>query len=120
MGLHDRLGDQAASYVLGALTPAERQAFEAHLAGCTTCAAEVRSLTPVAAATVSPHPHVSSPRRRTKNALPYRTPAAPPQPHALLASMLQSPAPLVPLEVQSPAVNERANQLRVLLRNRNR
>ena len=50
MGVHDQLGDQAAPYVLGALTPAERQAFEAHLAECALCAAEVRSLTPVAAA----------------------------------------------------------------------
>jgi anti-sigma-K factor RskA len=49
VGLHDQLGDQAAAYVLGALTPAERLAFEAHLAGCAVCAAEVRSLTPVAA-----------------------------------------------------------------------
>lgn len=48
MGVHDQLGDQAATYVLGALTPAERQAFEAHLAGCPVCAAEVRSLAPVA------------------------------------------------------------------------
>ena len=50
MGVHAQLGDQAAPYVLGALPPAERQAFEAHLAGCVTCAAEVRSLAPVAAA----------------------------------------------------------------------
>ena len=49
MGFHE-LGDQPAPYVLGTLTPAERQAFEAHLAQCATCAAEVRSLTPVAAA----------------------------------------------------------------------
>ena len=44
MGVHEQLGDQAAAYVLGALTPAERQAFEAHLAACVPCAAEVRSL----------------------------------------------------------------------------
>ncbi len=50
MEVHDQLGDQAASYVLGALTPAEKQAFEAHLATCARCAAEVRSLTPVAGA----------------------------------------------------------------------
>ncbi len=47
MGVHDQLGDQAAAYVLGALTAAERQAFEAHLATCANCAAEVRSLAPV-------------------------------------------------------------------------
>ena len=50
MGVHDQLGDQAAAYVLGALTPADRQAFEAHLAECAVCAAEVRGLTSVAAA----------------------------------------------------------------------
>ena len=50
MGVHDQLGDQAAAYVLGALTPAERQVFEAHLAGCALCAAEVHSLALVGAA----------------------------------------------------------------------
>jgi anti-sigma-K factor RskA len=50
VGVHDELGDQAAPYVLGALTPAEQQAFEAHLATCAICAAEVRTLTPVAGA----------------------------------------------------------------------
>lgn len=33
-----------AAYVLGALEPAERKAFEAHLAGCDACLGEVRSL----------------------------------------------------------------------------
>ncbi len=32
------------SYVLGALSPAERQEFEAHLAGCQECARSVREL----------------------------------------------------------------------------
>ena len=50
MGVHDQIDDQAAAYVLGALTSAERPAFEAHVATCEVCAAEVRSLTPVAAA----------------------------------------------------------------------
>jgi anti-sigma-K factor RskA len=49
VGLHEQLGDQAPAYVLGALTPAERLAFEAHLAECAICAAEVRSLAPVTA-----------------------------------------------------------------------
>lgn len=49
MGVHEQLGDQAPAYVLGALTPAERLAFEAHLAECAICAAEVRSLAPVTA-----------------------------------------------------------------------
>src|SRR5262245_38437149 len=39
-------GEQAlaGAYVLGALDTAERRAFESHLAGCSVCAAEVRSL----------------------------------------------------------------------------
>ena len=44
MGVHEQLEDQAAAYVLGALTRVERQAFEAHLATCVVCSAEVRSL----------------------------------------------------------------------------
>jgi anti-sigma-K factor RskA len=64
--VHDQLGDQAAAYVLGALTPDERGAFEAHLAGCAVCAAEVRSLVPVAfglatqAAEAAPQPQVKA------------------------------------------------------------
>jgi anti-sigma-K factor RskA len=48
--VHDQLGDQAAAYVLGALTPAERRLFEVHLADCVRCAAEVRELALVPAA----------------------------------------------------------------------
>ena len=50
MGVHDELADQTTAYVLGAVTPAEAQAFETHLAGCALCDAEVRSLAPVAGA----------------------------------------------------------------------
>ena len=38
----------AAAYVLGALEPDERRAFEAHVAECAACAEEVRALRPVA------------------------------------------------------------------------
>ena len=48
--VHDQLGDQAGSYVLGALTKAERLAFEAHLATCAGCAAEVHGLAQAAGA----------------------------------------------------------------------
>jgi anti-sigma-K factor RskA len=78
VGLHGQLGDQAASYVLGALAPAERQAFEAHLAGCYMCAAEVRSLTPVAAALahlVPPADPAAPVRARLLAALPKRSPS---------------------------------------------
>jgi anti-sigma-K factor RskA len=47
MGVDHPLGDQAELYVLGALTDAERAEFEAHLAVCPACAAEVRALAPV-------------------------------------------------------------------------
>jgi anti-sigma-K factor RskA len=57
--VHDQLAEQAPAYVLGALTPAERRAFEAHLAGCAVCAAEVRSLAPVAAALAHVAPEAS-------------------------------------------------------------
>ena len=36
-----RCGDDAAAYVLGALEPAELEAFRRHLAGCDTCQTEV-------------------------------------------------------------------------------
>jgi anti-sigma-K factor RskA len=50
VGVHDQYADQAAAYVLGALAPAERAFFEAHLANCALCAAEVSAFMPVAGA----------------------------------------------------------------------
>jgi anti-sigma-K factor RskA len=50
VGVHDQYADQAAAYALGALTAAERAFFEAHLANCALCAAEVRGFKPVAGA----------------------------------------------------------------------
>ena len=44
MEVHDELADQAAAYALGTLTYGERADFEAHLASCRACAAEVHSL----------------------------------------------------------------------------
>jgi anti-sigma-K factor RskA len=66
VGVHDEIGDQAGLYVLGALTPVERRAFEAHLAVCAACAAEVRALTPVADAlgTLTPDAEPSQDVRR--------------------------------------------------------
>jgi anti-sigma-K factor RskA len=43
----DRMHDLAGAYVLGALDPEERGAFERHLADCAACANEVRGLRPV-------------------------------------------------------------------------
>jgi anti-sigma-K factor RskA len=48
--VHDQFADQAELYVLGALTPAERRAFEAHLAVCAECTAAVHRLSPVVGA----------------------------------------------------------------------
>jgi anti-sigma-K factor RskA len=50
VGVHDQFAEQAAAYALGALEPAERAFFEAHLANCALCAADVRALAPVAGA----------------------------------------------------------------------
>jgi anti-sigma-K factor RskA len=44
---HDELREQAELYVLGALAPADREAFETHLASCADCTAHVKSLSPV-------------------------------------------------------------------------
>ncbi len=53
----DPFRESTGLYVLGALSPDERVAFEAHLSGCESCAAEVRTLRTVA------------------DALPYAAPA---------------------------------------------
>lgn len=47
---HTDLKDQTGAYMLGSLDPDERVSFEAHLAGCNECAAEVRALRGVATA----------------------------------------------------------------------
>ena len=55
----------AAAYVLDALEPAERRAFEAHVADCATCAEEVRALRPVADALAHSVPQ-RTPRRELR------------------------------------------------------
>jgi anti-sigma-K factor RskA len=59
VGVHDEHADQAVAYALGALEPEERASFEAHLANCLRCAAEVRALSPVAAALATTSPAVA-------------------------------------------------------------
>jgi anti-sigma-K factor RskA len=44
---HHELREQAELYILGALPPVERDAFEAHIASCAECAAYVKALSPV-------------------------------------------------------------------------
>ena len=47
MAVHDHYAELAAAYALGSLTSAETLVFEAHLAVCSACAAEVRGFVPV-------------------------------------------------------------------------
>lgn len=47
---HDELAELAGLYVLGALSPEERRAFEQHLTSCESCSEEVRALAGVAQA----------------------------------------------------------------------
>jgi anti-sigma-K factor RskA len=53
--------EQAAPYALGILSPEERGAFEAHLAGCDACRADVRAYTEVAAALAHAAPTAEPP-----------------------------------------------------------
>jgi anti-sigma-K factor RskA len=72
--------EQAGAYVLGSLDRDERVAFEAHLAGCSECAAEVRSLQQVADALAQ--------------GVPQRTPR-PELRHRVLQSLGKAPSPEV-------------------------
>jgi anti-sigma-K factor RskA len=64
---HERWVDAAGSYVLGALTEAEFNAYEAHLATCTACRAEVAELrTAAAALPVSPPPMLPPPALKAR------------------------------------------------------
>src|SRR5262245_37111366 len=47
---HDALREQLPVYAIGALTGAERAAVEAHVRGCTACAAELAQFAPVSSA----------------------------------------------------------------------
>jgi anti-sigma-K factor RskA len=78
---HDEWRDQAAAYALGALTADERKAFEAHLATCAECTAEVRSLMPAAAALAEAVPQVEPPAALRARVLTYATRSALPLEH---------------------------------------
>ena len=56
---HDELKANAAGYVLGILDAGERREFEAHLAACGECAAEVASLRPVIGVLATAVPQVT-------------------------------------------------------------
>ena len=57
--LHDELKANAVGFVLGILDAEERRVFEAHLAECGECAAEVVSLRPVVGALATAVPQVT-------------------------------------------------------------
>ena len=59
---NDECGGNAAPYVLGALTPAEHEAFSEHLSSCAICREEVASLQMVAASLPSAAPPLAAPR----------------------------------------------------------
>ena len=58
---HDELRDLSGGYALGALSEAERRAFEAHLSTCPECAEEVRGFAAVAAGLAQGVPQVDPP-----------------------------------------------------------
>jgi anti-sigma-K factor RskA len=58
---HDELKQDSAAYALGALEPRERDAFEAHLAGCEECTADVRELRLAAGTLAHTVPQISPP-----------------------------------------------------------
>jgi anti-sigma-K factor RskA len=58
-GTHDDLVVHAPAYVLGALEPDERRAFETHLAACEMCASEVQSLRRVTSGLAQTVPQVT-------------------------------------------------------------
>jgi anti-sigma-K factor RskA len=59
---HDEQREQAALYTIGALTPADRRAFETHLAECEECTAEVQSLSHIPAALAQAVPQQDPPK----------------------------------------------------------
>src|SRR5262245_54190318 len=58
---HDELHEQAGLYVLGGLSPPERAAFEAHLATCAACKADVLEWSAVSGALAQSVPQVDPP-----------------------------------------------------------
>lgn len=60
-GAYEGCGEDAAPYVLGALTEAEHEAFAAHLQGCVACREEVSSLQAVANSLPAAVPQLRAP-----------------------------------------------------------
>jgi anti-sigma factor RsiW len=91
-----------ASYVLGALTPDQVSAFEAHLRGCQSCSAEVAELgsLPALLASASPSPPVTL-RQRTFDAIAAAAAGAPVA-HGPANSDHSAPAEPPPAPAASP------------------
>ena len=74
---HDDLRDQSGLYVLGSLGPDERRLFEAHLATCEECAAEIHSfqqpLEALAATSPAALPSAAVRARVLASVMPRRT-----------------------------------------------
>jgi anti-sigma-K factor RskA len=82
---HDGV-DQAALYVVDALTPAERDAFAVHLAGCAECRAEVASLSAATDALAHAAPQTDPPAALRARVLGSIAPAFATQPALRRAS----------------------------------
>src|SRR5262245_17092427 len=77
---HEAYREQAALYVLDALSPAEAAAFEAHLGTCAECAEDIRTLRPAVAALAGAVPQVDPPpalRYRVLSSVAGRAAAVP-------------------------------------------
>jgi anti-sigma-K factor RskA len=74
---HDELRELSGGYALGVLDEPERTAFEAHLATCAACAAEVRELTDVAIALALDAPQIDPPAALRDRVMQAATAARP-------------------------------------------
>jgi len=79
---HDELRELSGGYALGVLDEPDRRAFEAHLATCAACAAEVRDLSEVAATLALDVPQVDPPPALRERVLRAAIGAAPTSPVA--------------------------------------
>ena len=74
---HDEFAELTGLYVLGALSEAERKAFEAHASSCAKCTAELRTLMPVSTALArAVPPETPSPDVRRRLMASLRGPSA--------------------------------------------
>jgi anti-sigma-K factor RskA len=131
---HDELRELTGGYALGALSEAERNALEAHLATCVECAREVREFAAVASGLAAAVPQVDPPaalRARVLNAAAARDPSPRSEPipfppsapvrRSVLPAWLASAAAIaaVALGLYSLSLRDRINRLEEDLREAN-